>query len=76
MIIDGNHIKAEDGLLLRRKSDNYMAGTELSLGYTFYLDGEKLRTPILELPEHYEEVSKETIDSDNETLYPEKVERS
>ena len=75
MIIEGNHIKAEEGLILRRKSDNFVAGTELYLGYTYYLDGKKLSTPIQELPEHYEEISQETIDTDNERLYPLKVEQ-
>lgn len=49
-------IKANEGKLLRRKSDGYIAGSEIYLGYTYYLNGRKLGEPLLELPEHYEEV--------------------
>lgn len=56
MTIDNDHIKASEGKLLRRKSDGYIAGSEIYLGYTYYLDGRKLGEPLLELPEHYEEV--------------------
>ena len=33
-----------------------IAGQELYLGYTYYLSGRKLGEPLLELPEHYEEI--------------------
>lgn len=49
-------IKAAEGKVLRRKSDDYIAGNEIYLGYTYYLSGRKLVEPLLELPEHYEEV--------------------
>lgn len=49
-------IKASEGKLLRRISDNWIAGKEIYLGYTYYLGGRKLDQPLLELPEHYEEV--------------------
>lgn len=49
-------IIAEKGKVLRRKSDGYIPGYELWLGYTYYLHGEKLDKPILELPSHYEEI--------------------
>lgn len=42
--------------MLRRISDGSIAGREIWLGYTYYLNGEKLSTPFEELPEHYEEV--------------------
>lgn len=53
---NGNHLIAEDGKVLRRISDESIAGREIWLGYTYYLNGEKLSTPFEELPEHYEEV--------------------
>lgn len=56
MRIENNHITADEGKVLRRKSDGYIAGTEIYLGYTYYLDSRKLVEPLLELPEHYEEV--------------------
>lgn len=49
-------IKANEDKVLRRKSDGYIAGSEIYLGYTYYLGGRKLGEPLLELPEHYEEV--------------------
>ena len=44
------------GKVLRRISDGFIAGPDLYLGYTYYLHGEKLDEPLLELPEHYEEI--------------------
>lgn len=49
-------IKASEGMVLRRKYDGWIAGSELYLGYTYYLFGAKLVEPLLELPEHYEEI--------------------
>lgn len=49
-------LKASEGKVLRRKSDGYIAGQEIYLGYTYYIGGTKLVEPLLELPEHYEEV--------------------
>lgn len=51
-----NHILAEEGMVLIRKSDNMIFGEEIYLGYTYYLGGELLPEPLLELPEHYEEI--------------------
>lgn len=49
-------LKAAEGKVLHRKSDGYIAGPELWLGYTYYLGSTKLVEPLLELPEHYEEI--------------------
>lgn len=49
-------IKAAEDKVLRRVSDGWIAGKEIYLGYTYYLGGRKLDQPLLELPEHYEEV--------------------
>jgi hypothetical protein len=49
-------ITASEGKVWRRKSDGLMAGREVTLGYTYYIGGEKLEEPLWELPEHYEEV--------------------
>ncbi|MEL5896446.1 hypothetical protein AAE250_23540 [Bacteroides sp. GD17] len=49
-------LKAAEGKVLRRKSDGWIAGEEIYLGYAYYLGGIKLVEPILELPEHYEEI--------------------
>ena len=44
------------GKTLKRISDGIDFGSEITLGYTHYIGGEKLDTPLWELPEHYERV--------------------
>lgn len=53
MIIDGNKITADEGKLLLRKADNLLFGKELILGYTWYINGELINPPHLEVPEDY-----------------------
>lgn len=62
--IDGDFItiKAEEGKVLRRISDQMIFGKEITLGYTHYIDGKLLDTPLWELPEHYEEIDEVTND--------------
>lgn len=49
-------LKSAKDKILRRISDGWIAGQEIYLGYTYYLGSRKLDQPLLELPEHYEEV--------------------
>lgn len=49
-------ITANDGMIFKRISDGQEFGEEIWLGKTHYLGGEKLDTPIEELPEHFEEI--------------------
>lgn len=56
MIIENRTIKAEKGKCLIRKSDGFFVGLEIALGYTYYINGKKLEEPLLELPEHFEEI--------------------
>lgn len=49
-------ITASEGKVFRRKSDGLIFGNEIVLGYTYYINGEKLSEPLLELPEHFEEI--------------------
>lgn len=65
MEIIGNRIKAAEGKVLRRKSDGWIAGNEIYLGYTYYLNGRKIDEPLLELPEHYEEMDAPEESSEN-----------
>lgn len=69
--LNNNHITAEEGKVFRRISDSQLFGNEIYLGYTYYLSGEKLEEPLLELPEHYEEIDdpaeEETILIDEDT---------
>lgn len=53
---NNNHLIAGEGKVLCRISDGWISGTEVHLGYIYYLDGKRLETPIRELPEHYEEI--------------------
>lgn len=54
--LNNRHITAEEGKVFRRISDNQLFGSEIYLGYTYYLGGEVLAEPLLELPEHFEEI--------------------
>ena len=69
--LNNNHITAEEDKVLRRISDSQLFGNEIYLGYTYYLSGEKLEEPLLELSEHYEEIDdpaeEETILIDEDT---------
>ena len=71
---DSNTIYAAEGKMLRRKSDGWLAGGEISLGYTYYIGGKKLDVPHLEVPEDYEEVDDPYVDEqdvmDAEGEYP------
>ena len=49
-------IKASEGKVFRRISDGVVFGKEINLGYTHYIGGKKLEEPLLELPEHFEEI--------------------
>ena len=59
-----NHILAEEGMVFKRISDGFIYGEEIYLGYTYYMNGELLSEPTLELPEHFEEVE-DLIEEDN-----------
>lgn len=49
-------IRASEGKVFRRISDGFIFGKEINLGYAYYIGGEKLDEPLLELPEHFEEI--------------------
>jgi hypothetical protein len=55
--LNNRHIKAEEGKVFRRISDGQLFGNEIYLGYTYYLKSEILAKPLLELPEHFEEIN-------------------
>lgn len=59
-------IKASEGKVFRRISDGFIFGNKISLGYTYYLSGKKLAEPLLELPEHFEEIDEPVIEEVNE----------
>ena len=55
-------IKASKGKVFRRISDGFIFGKEIHLGYTYYIGGQKLEEPLLELPEHFEEIDESIME--------------
>ena len=49
-------IKASEGKVFRRKSDGFIFGKEIYLGYMYYIGGKKLDEPLMARPEHFEEI--------------------
>ena len=59
MTVDKNnskHIIADEGKVFKRKSDGFIYGEEIYLGYTYYIGGKKLDEPHLEVVEDFEEI--------------------
>ena len=50
------HYIADEGKVFRRIADQVVFGSEIYLGYTYYIGGEKLSEPKLEVLEDFEEV--------------------
>ena len=50
------HWISDEGKVFKRKSDGFIFGNEIYLGYTYYLNGKKLSKPKLEVIEDFEEV--------------------
>lgn len=50
------HWIADEGKVFKRISDGFIFGNEIYLGYTYYLNGEKLSEPKLEIIDDFEEV--------------------
>ena len=75
MIVEDNVIIADEGKTLRRIADKFVVGDRYALGYTYYLGGVKLDSPILERPEDYEELTQEELHEDNIKQYPSLVDK-
>lgn len=56
MRIEGKHIIAAEGKVLRRKGTEDIFGGEIWLGYSHYINGQKLPVPHLDVPEDFEEI--------------------
>lgn len=54
--LNNRHLIASEGKVLRRIKDGWVTGKEIYLGYAYRIGGELLAEPLLEQPEHYEEV--------------------
>lgn len=70
-----NILYADKGKVLRRISDKWVVGPKYSLGYTYYIGGQRLPEPKLEVKEDFEELTEEEIQREKESLYPEYVEK-
>ena len=51
-----NIIKADEGKVFRRIADGQIYGKEISLGYSYYINGVKLSEPHLDVPEDFEQI--------------------
>lgn len=58
---------AEEGKVLRRKGTNDLFGSELSLGYSYYIEGVYQNPPHLDVVEDFEEIDIWDDDSDIDT---------
>ena len=59
MTVDKNnskHIIADEGKVFKRKSDGFIYGEEIYLGYTYYIGGKKLDEPHLDVIDDFEEI--------------------
>lgn len=56
MIIDNNHIIAEEGKVFKRKGTDEFFGNEIYLGKSYYIGGVKLEKPHDDVLEDFEEV--------------------
>ena len=51
-----NKIIADEGKVFRRIVDGQIYGKEISLGYSYYINGVKLSEPHLDVPEDFEQI--------------------
>ena len=56
MIIDGNHMIADEGKAFRRIVSGEIFGNEIYLGYSYYIGGILQDPPHLDVPEDFEEI--------------------
>ena len=75
MKIEGDIIYADDGKILRRKSDKILRGESVVLGYTYYIGDQIIDPPHLEVPEDYEEVTEDDLQKEKLLLYSSLVEK-
>ena len=56
MIIDGNHMIADEGKVFRRIVSGEIFGNEIYLGYSYYIGGVLQDPPHKDVPEDFEEI--------------------
>lgn len=55
MTINGDTLIADEGKVLRRKGTNDIYGSEVTLGYSYYINGEKQDPPHLDVVDDFVE---------------------
>lgn len=68
MTQNDNHIIADGGKVFRRIVDGTIYGSEIYLGYSYYINGVKLDEPHLDTPEDFEEIDNPEEITDTEAL--------
>lgn len=68
MKIQDNHIIADAGKVFRRIADGFVYGSEIYLGYTYYIGGVLQDPPHLDTPEDFEEIDDTEEITDTEAL--------
>ena len=61
-------IKADKGKVFRRIADGQIYGKEISLGYSYYINGIKLDKPHLDTQEDFEQIDEPIIENKMETM--------
>ena len=56
MIIEGNHMIADEGKVFRRIISGELFGKEIYLGYSWYIGGVLQNPPHKDVPEDFEEI--------------------
>lgn len=56
MTIGDRYIKADEGKVFRRIGTEEIFGTEIYLGYSYFIEGVKQDPPHLDMPEDFEEI--------------------
>ena len=68
--VDGKavYIKADEGKVFRRRHTRDIYGDEIYLGYSYYINGEKLSQPHLDVPADFEEIFEPKEDGTDQTV--------
>lgn len=61
--MDNIIIKADEGKIFRRIADGQIYGKEITLGYSYYINGVKLAIPHLDVLEDFEQIDEPTNES-------------
>lgn len=56
MNMEHKTIKADEGMVFRRIADGHIYGEQITLGYSYYINGVKLDEPHLDVEEDFEQI--------------------